>query len=62
MNSRRLAAGLLIWLAVAGTTACQSRTRPAEQTVDMRPDTTIFDDDTLEGAIRDSIRPSNHRN
>lgn len=62
MNNRRLTTGLWIALVLSGLTACQTRTKSAEQSANMRLDTTVFDDDTLEGAIKDSVRPQNHKN
>jgi hypothetical protein len=62
MNYRRVALGLLTGLVVLCLASCQSRTKPAEQQTSLRPDTTVFDDDTLEGAIKDSLRPGNIKN
>jgi hypothetical protein len=62
MNYRRLELGLLMGVIVLSLIACQSRTKPAEQQTNLRPDTTVFDDDTLEGAISDSLRPKNIKN
>jgi hypothetical protein len=63
MNYRRFSTGLLLWLFMSGLTACQTKTKQAEQAAAIRADTTVFDDDTLEGAIKDTVRqPTKHNN
>jgi hypothetical protein len=63
MNYRRFLTGLLIWLFLSSLMACQNQTKQAEQSAAIRADTTVFDDDTLEGAIDDTVRqPTKHNN